>query len=106
MSIEKFMEFYQEWALIAAIALYIQHRVLPYDYREKFPYEDPPPKFLGSFSLGEFIQYIIQVLSFPIIIFMLGILRFSDNVNDVIGVILLLVWGFIPRTLSKKIDGW
>ena len=64
MSIEKCMELYPELLVITAVVLYIMHRLLPYDYREKFPYDNPPPKFLGTFSLGELLQYIIQVLVF------------------------------------------
>ena len=77
MSIEKCIELYPKWIVITAVVLYIIHRLLPYDYREKFPHDNPPPKFLGTFSLGELIQYIIQVLVFPIIIFIAIALKLS-----------------------------
>lgn len=53
----------------------------PYTYIEKFPYDDPPPKFLGPFSLGKLIQYIIQVVTFPIILFAVIPLNFLGKVR-------------------------
>ena len=53
----KYIKFYPECVIITAVVLYIKHLLYPYDFREKFPYDDPPPKFFGSFSLGELVQY-------------------------------------------------
>lgn len=100
------IEFYPKWVVMTAIPLYILHRFYPYDFREKFPYEDPPPKFLGSFSLGELVQFIIQVLSFPAILLIAADPRLSENAGDIIAVILLIIWGILPRILARKIDGW
>ena len=52
----KYIQFYPECVIITAVVLYIKHLLYPYDFREKFPYDDPPPKFFGSFSLGELVQ--------------------------------------------------
>ena len=109
MFIEKCIEFYPKWVIISAVVLYIIHRLLPYDYREKFPHYDPPPKFLRTFSLGELVQYIIQVLIFPIIAFIAIALKLSGgsgNMPYIVFVILLVIWWFIPKALARKIDGW
>ena len=82
--------FYPECVIITAVVLYIKHLLYPYDFREKFPYDDPPPKFFGSFSLGELVQYIIQVLTLPIIGFAMIPLQFLGKVADVILIILLV----------------
>ena len=73
--------------IITAVVLYIKHLLYPYDFREKFPYDDPPPKFFGSFSLGELVQYIIQILTLPIIGFAMIPLQFLGKVVDVILII-------------------
>ena len=109
MSIEKCMELYPELIVITAVVLYIMHRLLPYDYRVKFPYDNQPPKFLGTFSLGELLQYIIQVLVFPIIIFIAIALKLSgnsENIPYVVFVVLLVIWWFVPKALARIIDGW
>ncbi len=106
MFMEKCLELYPKWAAITAVALLIKHLLLPYHYREKFPYDDPPPKFLGPFSLGELVQYIIQVLSFPLIAFFVVFLELPDNSDGVIFCILLFVWWVAPKALAQKIDGW
>ncbi len=48
----KYIMFYPECVIITAVVLYIKHLLYPYDFREKFPYDDPPPKFFGSFLIG------------------------------------------------------
>ena len=106
MSIEKCMELYPELIVITAVVLYIMHRLFPYDYREKFPYDNPPPKFLGTFSLGELLQYIIQVLTFPIILFAVIPLNFLGKAKYIVVMILLCIWWGGPRMLARKIDGW
>ena len=101
------MEVYPEWVLPTAIALYVLHRFMPYSFRGKFP-DDPPPKFIGSFSLGQLVQYIIQVLSFPIVLAVAAWISLSvpGKVGEVISIILVGIWGIVPRVLSKEIDGW
>ena len=47
------MKIYPEWGAITAIVLLVMHSIHPHTYIEKFPYDDPPPKFLGPFSLVE-----------------------------------------------------
>ena len=74
-----YIMFYPECVIITAVVLYIKHLLYPYDFREKFPYDDPPPKFFGSFSLGELVQYIIQVLTLPIIGFAMIPLQFREG---------------------------
>ena len=95
-----------EWVIITAIPLYIKHLIYPYDFRKKFPYDDPPPKFFGSFSLGELIQFIIQIFTLPLIGFSAVPLQFLGRAADVILMILVILWGFIPSALARKIDGW
>ena len=100
------MELFPELIVITAVVLYIMHRLFPYDYREKFPYDNPPPKFLGTFSLGELLQYIIQVLTFPIILFAVIPLNFLGKAKYIVVMILLCIWWGGPRMLARKIDGW
>ena len=102
----KYIKFYPECVIITAVVLYIKHLLYPYDFREKFPYDDPPPKFFGSFSLGELVQYISQILTLPIIGFAMIPLQFLGKVVDVILIILLVMWWFIPTGLARKIDDW
>lgn len=102
----KYIQFYPECVIITAVVLYIKHLLYPYDFREKFPYDDPPPKFFGSFSLGELVQYIIQVLTLPIIGFAMIPLQFLGKVADVILIILLVSGGLYQQDLLRKIDGW
>ena len=104
--IQKCIELYPEWVLITAIPLYIIHIIKPYSHHDKFPYDDPPPRFLGTFSLGQLVQYIIQILSFPMILFIVTALKFPENVQTLIFFILGIIWMAIPRWLSRKIDGW
>lgn len=102
----KYLEFYPEWVAITAVALLIKHLIYPYHYREKFPYDDPPPKILGPFSLGEFVQYIIQVLTLPLIGFAMLLFNFSGKAKDAAIMAFILIWWFIPKKLARKIDGW
>lgn len=112
--IKKCMEIYTEWVCITAAALFIIHLLMPHDPREDFPFDDPPPKFFCTFSLGELVQYIIQVLTFPLIMFAVGYftlpeyssLSLPENLVYVIGFIILGIWWFVPSDLARKIDGW
>lgn len=108
--IKKFIELYPERVLITAIPLYIIHIIKPYSHLDKFPYDDPPPKFLGTFSLGQLIQYIIQILSFPVILFIAAamqlFLKLSENIQTLIFLILGIIWWAIPKWLARQIDGW
>lgn len=106
MSIKELMKIYPEWVAITAIILFIMHLIHPYTYIEKFPYDDPPPKFLGPFSLGKLIQYIIQVVTFPIILFAVIPLNFLGKVRYIVVMILLCIWWGVPRMLARKIDDW
>ena len=109
MIIKELMKFYPEGVAITAIVLFVMHLIHPYTYIGKFPYDDPPPKFLGPFSLGELLQYIIQVLVFPIIIFIAIALKLSgnsENIPYVVFVVLLVIWWFVPKALARIIDGW
>ena len=102
----KYINSYMEWVIITAVPLYILHLFYPYSYREGFPYDDPPPKFLGSFSLGQLVQFIIQIFTLPLILFAALPLQFLGKAAEVVLMILVLIWGFGPRVLSRKIDGW
>lgn len=108
--IQKCIELYPEWVLITAIPLYIIHIIKPYSHHDKFPYDDPPPRFLGTFSLGQLVQYIIQILSFPVILFIEAalnlFLKLSENMQTLIFLILGIIWWAIPKWLARQIDGW
>ena len=106
MIIKELMKIYPEGVAITAIVLFVMHLIHPYTYIEKFPYDDSPPKFLGSFSLGELMQYIIQVLTFPIILFAVIPLNFLGKVRYIVVMILLCIWWGVPRMLARKIDDW
>ena len=107
---QKCIEEYPQWAGITAAALLIVHWFMPYHPREHFPIDDPPPKFFGSFSLGELIQFVIQVLTFPIAGFIAAYLTVCLDVPEDVGVYaffaLLILWWFIPKKLARRIDGW
>lgn len=106
MIIKELMKIYPEGVAITAIVLFVMHLIHPYIYIEKFPYDDPLPKFLGPFSLGELMQYIIQVLTFPIILFAVIPLKSLGKVRYIVIMILLCIWWGGPRMLARKIDGW
>ena len=92
MIIKELMKIYPEGVAITAIVLFVMHLIHPYTYIEKFPYDDPPTKFLGPFSLGELIQYIIQVLTFPITLFAVIPLNFLGKARYIVVMILLCIW--------------
>lgn len=100
------MGLYPELMLATAIALFIKHMLYPYHYREKFPYDNPPDKFIGSFSVGELVQYIIQVISFPAILIPAVLLELSENSKAYLFMILAVAWWVVPRKLCRIIDGW
>ena len=108
--IKKCIELYPEWVLITAVSLYIIHIIKPYGPHDDFPYDDPPPKFLGTFSSGQLIQYIIQVLTLPIMLFIVAALnlfsKLPETVQTLIFLILGIIWVAIPKWLSRQIDGW
>lgn len=106
MIIKELMKIYPEGVAITAIVWFVMHLIHPYTYIEKFPYDDPPTKFLGPFSLGELIQYIIQVLTFPITLFAVIPLNFLGKARYIVVMILLCIWWGGPRMLTRKIDGW
>ena len=100
------MGLYPELMLAAAIALFVRHMLYPYHYREKFPYDNPPDKFIGPFSMGELVQYIIQVISFPAILVLAVILEISKDSTTFLFMILAVAWWVVPRKLCRIIDGW
>lgn len=108
--LQQCIEEYPGWAGITAAALLIKHWLMPYHPREHFPIDDPPPKIFGSFSLGELIQFVIQVLTFPIAGFIAAYLSVCLDVPDDVGVYaffaLIVLWWFLPKKLARKIDGW
>ncbi len=108
--LQECIEEYPGWVGIAAAALLIKHLLMPYHPREHFPVDDPPPKFFGPFSLGELIQFVIQVLTFPITGFIAAFLNIFLGVPEDVGVYaffaLLVLWWFFPKNLAKRIDGW
>lgn len=94
---------------MAAVVLFIIHLIKPYGPWEKAPRENPPPKFFATFSLGQLIEYIIKVLTFPIVLFAgFFVITYFDSheAGGVVTFILLIPWAILPRKLSKKIDGW
>lgn len=110
MTIQDWLKMYPKWALIAAAVLFFIHLVMPYHPREKYPRDDPPPRFFTTFSLGELVQYVIQVLTFPLVLFAGAFveLRFdlTEGIDAVVLLILFVLWWFVPRDLARKIDGW
>lgn len=106
MLIKQLIEIYQALAIMTAVVLFIRHLIYPYSYHEGFPYDDPPPKFLGPFSVGELVQYVIQVLTFPLAMLAMIPLQFLGKAAITVLFILLYIWWAGPRTLARKIDGW
>lgn len=104
--IETYMESYPELMLAAAIALFVKQILCPYHHRENFPYDNPPDKLIGPFSLGELVQYIIQVISFPAIPLPILYFELQENLNTFLFMVLALVWWMAPRKLCRIIDGW
>lgn len=101
----KYIQFYPECVIITAVVLYIKHLLYPYDFREKFPYDDPPPKFLvlSHWGISTIYNPSINVTYYRICYDSFAIL---GKVADVILIILLVMWWFIPTGLARKIDGW
>lgn len=62
--------------------------------------------FLNDYLASRSIYRIIQVLTLPIIGFAMIPLQFLGKVADVILIILLVMWWFIPTGLARKIDDW
>ena len=110
MTFQDYLKIYPKWALMTAAVLFLIHLIMPYHPREKYPRDDPPPRFFATFSLGELVQYIIQVLTFPIALFVGAFIDSSFDlprwIDDVVLFILLALWWFIPRDLARRIDGW
>ncbi len=110
MTFQQCLELYPKWALITAAVLFFIHLVMPYHPREKYPRDNPPPRFFATFSLGELAQYIIQVLTFPLILFAAAFIDLNfeipDELDAIILLVLIVVWWFIPRNLARRIDRW
>lgn len=108
--LKKCLELYPTWAGIAAVVLLIIHFAMPYHPREKFPVDDPPPKLIATFSLGQLIQFVIQVLTFPLILFASAFVvinfKLPSEVGAVVFFALAILWWFLPRNLARKIDRW
>ena len=109
MTFQECLELYPTFAGMAAVVLLIIHLIKPYGPWEKAPRENPPPKFFASFSLGQLIEYIIKVLTFPIVLFAgFAVITYSGSYNagGVVTFLLLIPWWLLPRRLARKIDGW
>ena len=103
------MELYPEFVGIAAAVLFIIHLIKPYGPGEKAARENPPPKFFASFSLSQLIEYIINVLTFPIVLFAgFFVISYTNSryAGGIVFFLLLIPWWLLPRKLARKIDGW
>lgn len=93
--------------VIFAIVFYIMHVLVPYKYVPKDFI--PPEKWIGSFSKGQFTQYIIAIFLFPVPFVLGASLAFLDIPSDIaatVCAILLLAIMFLTVVIERKIDKW
>lgn len=66
-------------------------------------------KWIGSFSKGQFTQYIMAIFLFPVSFVLGASLTFLDipsNIASTVCAILLLAIMFLTVVIERKIDKW
>lgn len=102
----------QFWTILAGTmgVLYLQHLIMPYDYRFRPSPDQMPDRFAGTFSQGQLVQFLLQSVGMPLIyeleLVMVDRLELPRQICVAVGVVLILLWGLGPRRLARRIDGW
>ena len=91
------------WGAVAifAIGWYIEQRMYVdgYTRRKRDPYK--PIDYLGVFSSGEFVGYLIRCLVAPAFVW------FPDNLIQAVAAAWLVVMSiFVPAVVERTIDGF
>ena len=98
------------WGAVAifAIGWYIEQRmyVNGYTRRKRDPYK--PIDYLGLFSIGEFVGYLIRCLLGPAFVWFPDILiGLPDNLIQLIAAVWLVVMSIlVPMLVERTIDGF
>lgn len=103
------LKMYLAAIIIFAIVFYVIHVFHPYDCRHVPKDFIPPEKWLGSFSKGQFVQYIMAVFLFPFPFALTALLTFwniSSDISITISAVLLLAIMFLSIRIERKIDRW
>lgn len=92
------------WGAVAifAIGWYIEQRMYVDGYTRRKRDLYKPIDYLGLFSIGEFVGYLIRSLWFPDIL-----LGLPDNLIQAIAAVWLVVMSiFVPTVIERAIDGF
>lgn len=93
---------------IFGIGWYIEQRMYVdgYTRRKRDPYK--PIDYLGVFSIGEFVGYLVRCLVAPAFVWFPDILiRLPDNLIQAIAAVWLVVMSiFVPILVERTIDGF
>ena len=98
------------WGAVAifAIGWYIEQRIYVdgYTRRKRDPYKTID--YLGVFSIGEFVGYLIRSLVAPAFVWFPDILiGMPDNLIQAIAAVWLVVMSiFVPTAIERMIDGF
>lgn len=100
---------YLAFILMGGVGFYIAHRVRPYG-RRRIPDDFlPPADWIGSFTKGQFVGYLIRVFLFPISVLAAAFayceFRISEEISIFIGVVLLNFLIFWSNHIEEKLDG-
>ena len=94
--------------VIFAIGWYIEQRMYVdgYTRRKRDPYK--PIDYLGVFSIGKFVGYLIRSLVAPAFVWFPDILiGMPDNLIQAIAAVWLVVMSiFVPTVIERAIDGF
>ena len=94
--------------VIFAIGWYIEQRMYVdgHTRRKRDPYK--PIDYLGMFSIGEFVGYLIRCLIAPAFVWFPDILiGLPDNLIQAIAAVWLVVMSiFVPAVVERVIDGF
>lgn len=102
----------QFWIILAGTmgVLFLQHLIMPYDFRYRPSPDQMPERFTGSFSQGQLVQFLLQSIGMPLIyeleVVMVDRLELPQQVCVAVGVALVVLWGVGPRKLARRMDGW
>jgi hypothetical protein len=93
---------------IFGIGWYIEQRMYVdgYTRRKRDPYK--PIDYLGVFSIGEFVGYLVRCLVAPAFVWFSDILiGLPDNLIQAIAAVWLVVMSiFVPMLVERTIDGF
>ena len=98
------------WGAVAifAIGWYIEQRMYVdgHTRRKRDPYK--PIDYLGMFSIGEFVGYLIRCLIAPAFVWFPDIpIGLPDNLIQAIAAVWLVVMSiFVPTAIERIIDGF